>query len=115
MPGSDLGSKEIPDLERMVPPKREMPPTQEKPSIPVLNAVYPPSLTEEISATQREDPEISDMINKWAEIRMRGPTSPREVEFVENNMHDQRGFWRRSPEGTHWHLRVPTTLRQRVT
>ena len=53
-------------------------------------------------------------MTQWAEIRLHGPTNPREVEFLENNMHDQRGFWRRSPEGTHWQLRVPTTLRQRV-
>ena len=53
------------------------------------------------------------MMIQWAEIRLRGPTNPREVQFVENNMRDQREFWRRSPEGAHWQLRVPTTLRKR--
>ena len=112
-PNSEELSPGEPHLERMAPPKRDTP-ALDRSTIPILNAVYSPSLAEEISAAQQEDPQISNMIVQWNEIRFHGPTNPREVEFVENNMHDERGFWRRNPEGTHYQLRVPTTLRQRV-
>ena len=112
-PNSEELSPGEPDLERMVPPKRDTP-ALDRSTIPILNAVYSPSLAEEICAAQQEDPQISNMIVQWNEIRFHGPKNPREVEFVENNMHDERGFWRRNPEGTHYQLRVPTTLRQRV-
>ena len=103
-----------PDLERMVPPRREAPTAPVDSTIPVLNAIQAQTLTEEISAAQRIDPEISSMILRWSEIRQHGPANQRDEEFVENNMYDERGLWKRSPEDQHWQLRVPITLRQRV-
>ncbi|XP_051155402.1 uncharacterized protein LOC127277975 [Leptopilina boulardi] len=96
------------DLDRMLYPQKNAL------EVPTINAIYAPTLQEEIADSQQADPLISRQMGEWLTIQQNGPINDRERAFYEGNRLDGSGFWKRCPSNGHWQLRVPVALKQRV-
>lgn len=101
------------DLERIMFPDPNITPTQGK-DLPVISAIYTPTLREEIIELQQSDHLIGRQMQEWIAIKQQGPSNQREKHFYENNYLDERGFWKFCPHNEQWQLRVPSKLKERV-
>lgn len=101
-----------PDLERMAVPSKQRT-TASFPS-PALNAIYAPSLVEEIANEQQSDLSLTRQMEQWLELQQVGAMNAAEEDFLHNNTLDEKGFWKLCPQNQKWTLRVPASMKQRV-